>query len=76
MKATTQSATVADRLLSFSQVAEGMKLGKNSNTTLRKQVRQKEEREPTSGAAIIDSQSAKTTRVKGEGGFDAGKKSF
>ena len=34
------------------------------NTTLREQVRQKEKREPTPSAAIIDSQSAKTTSVR------------
>lgn len=44
------------------------------NTILREKVRQREGHEATPSAAIVDAQSVKTTLVKGDRGFDAGKK--
>jgi len=50
------------------------RLWEKINRLLRRQVRQQVGHEATPSAAIVDAQSVKTTLVKGERGYDAGKR--
>ena len=45
------------------------------NTTLREQVRRRAGRDPQPSAAVLDRQTAKSTAIGGERGFDGGKTS-
>ena len=62
------------RFIHILETGKNPVLGKKINDILRKRLRKKDGREPQASAAIIDSQSIKTTHRGGVRGYDGGKK--
>jgi hypothetical protein len=72
----TTLPTLQDRLPLLPSLAPGWNLGEDALRALRKRVRVRLQRDPQPGAAIVESQSVKTTGVVGgeERGYDGAKK--